>query len=226
MVLEATNWTSCITTLGFAYFFGYVAYVIGSYLDVIFDKIKLFVLRKEVRGASGHDDSTIDYVDPNYTWKFLRFWHFCDTHNLIVMVARLKEKHDILRFEYPSRGALLLDDKVKEKDKKMHNHMNAYQYAFRRLMLEDKFLMFGEVIRYYVTAKFFGSMTVVLLIGSFLWMLSNESSEAIPWIFFMSALSFLVYLNRRRKANHVAYKNLIVAYSKNVDEKTNIEIES
>lgn len=213
LIVNNTNWTSGIVTFGLAYFFGYVAYVISSSLDGVYDKIKLWALRKEVKEASAKDDSTIDYIDPIYKGIFLRFLYFRDTHNFIVKVARLKEKQDSLLFEYPSPLAVAINEELIGEEKKMYNHMNAYQYAFRRLMLEENPLMFEEVIRYYATAKFFRSMTVVLFIGGFIWLASHEDNGPIPLIFLMSVLSFLVFLNRWRKANHVAYKNLIVLFS-------------
>jgi len=213
LVLEGTDWVNTIGILGFSYFFGYVAYVIGSYLDGVYDKLKLWILRKEAKNVSVLDDTTLYYINPKYKWIFFRFWYFRDTHNLIVKVGKLKDKYKYLRFEYLTSEAILADEKLKLMDKKMYNHMDAYQYAFRRLMLEENPLMFEEVIRYYATAKFFRSMTVVLFIGGSLWTITSLFIIYIPWIFLLTGLSFLLFLNRWRKANHVAYKNLIVVCS-------------
>lgn len=120
------------------------------------------------------------------------FPHLVDTHNLIVKVVEFKER-----------------DIGIDLDGHKHQTIDAYQYAFRRLMAEQP-NMFIEVEKYYATARFFRSMTVVFFMGSIIWLIWHTNKIFAVWIFLFSIISLFVFLNRWRKANHVAFKNIII----------------
>ncbi|AQG78531.1 hypothetical protein [Spirosoma montaniterrae] len=175
-------WAKGVAFFGSAYFFGYVTYVVSSPFDGIYDRIKRYVLG-------------IDTGKPVRNWVTTwLFPHVADTHALIIEVVEYKNE-DI--------GA--------KYDGFRHQIIDAYQYAFRRLMKEEP-AMFIEVEHYYATAKFFRSMVIVWTFGSAVWAVRVNGPDKDYAVLFLllGLLSFFVFLNRWRKANHVAFKNVII----------------
>lgn len=191
-VFEKKDWFESLAYFILSYFSGYVFYVISSSLDNWYDKLKRFILGMDKEGKN-HKLSAlpVDYKIHNIIFRLL-FPHLVDTHNLICRVV-----------EYKNR------DIGKDMDGDKHQIINAYQYSYRRLMLEAP-EMFTEVEKYYAVARLFRSMSVVLFLGGLLPVFIKQDIISFLWLLGIAVLSFLIYLNRWRKANHVAYKDIII----------------
>ncbi|GAB3639581.1 hypothetical protein [Spirosoma arcticum] len=177
------DWAKGVAFFGSAYFLGYTVYIVSSPLDGIYDRIKRSVLGIKTEKP----------VENGFT-KFL-FPYLKDTHTLIMAVVEFKNEH--------------IGDRYDGSD---HPIIDAYQYAFRRLMKEEP-AMFVEVERYYATAKFFRSMVIVWFLGGVMWVVQvkDNADKGYALLFLaLSITSFFVFLNRWRKANHVAFKNVII----------------
>ncbi|HLO55508.1 MAG TPA: hypothetical protein VK169_14535 [Saprospiraceae bacterium] len=168
-----------ITYFSAAYFLGYIIYIFSSPIDELFDWLK----KKAITEKS--DDKGRIFVLNSKSWSRIFFSNLIDTYILI---------NQILPYKNADLG-------YSEKDP-----INAYQYCYRRLMLEGFDIMFSEVERYQATAKFFRSMILVALIGVFLAKTPIMLSIAIG----LTILSTKAYLSRWQKAMHVAFKNILV----------------
>ena len=204
------NLLTGLLLFGVAYFLGHVLYSISSTLDDVYDWIKLYRLgysKKELRGLKLMQK--VQY-QPNRTSKWPKLFPFSlvrDSHNLVQKVIEIKLKSPDYHYYKPDVTPQLNehDDRVTYAG----TLMNAYQYSFRRLLLEAP-SMSDEVQRYYATAKFFRSMVLVLFIA---FILSLWYPDQVPnnllWAG-LALVSILVYFNRWSKAIRVAMKNLIV----------------
>ncbi|MBT8394129.1 MAG: hypothetical protein KJN66_04675 [Bacteroidia bacterium] len=193
VVLES-SWDEGIILFIASYFVGYIIYVYSSFLDSWYDKIK----RKALELDKGENsDKKLQIIKPedfkikNILLRFL-FPHIHDTHNLIVKVVAFKNRD-------------IGDDLDGEK----HQAINAYQYAYRRLMAENE-AMFTETESYFGTAKFFRSMTIVLFIGAIIWLIFQKIKFIGLMMLVGCIVAFFIFLNRWRKANHVAFKSIII----------------
>jgi len=83
-----------------------------------------------------------------------------------------------------------------------------------RLMPEAS-VQFEEVRKNFTTAKFFRFFTVVLFLGTFIWLAYESGQFRSVWIITFCIISFYVFLNRWCTANHVAFQNLIVLNERN-----------
>ena len=208
-LLESTGWISGFLLFASAYFVGYVIYVVRSPLGHRYDMINLWVLGlKKVDQAT---DEKLGFIDPimiiNLLWRFL-FPNIKDTHNPTVKVASMKSK--AVGFEYTHFERVQEEGKDIVVSKTKHYHLTyAYQGAFWRLRVEAPVLL-EEVQRYYATAKLYSSLTVVIIIGGIVWGIEGNPINFFAWMIVAGIISFFVFLNRWRKANHVVYKNLIV----------------
>lgn len=182
--LKSESWQETILSLGIVYFIGYALYVGSSFMDKWYNSLKLKAIGKAKENQS----------DISLTKNDIVLWarHFIlpdvhNTHNLINDIIDLKpEKY------------------------KIAEPIDAFQWSYRYLMIKNG-LMFSEVERYYATARFFRSMTLVFFLGSFL--LFSDG-----WLFCsifggLTLLSFWLFLNRWQKANHVAFKNVLIINS-------------
>jgi hypothetical protein len=162
-------------------------------LDSWYDKIKRKALKLD-RNEKFKSRLTPISVDHKIENKFYRvlFPHLVDTHNLIVKVLQYKNR-----------------DIGEDMDGKKHQIINVYQYAFRRLMIEQP-TMFIEAERYLAIARFFRSMTLVLIGGSIIWLMLNPYKLFSLILLLTAGISLLIFFNRWRKANHVALKSIIV----------------
>lgn len=178
--LIGNDWKNDVGYLAAAYFIGYVIYVISTYMDEVFDSLKTkyaLVGRKET-------DCLISYTKVRWWVKWV-FPYIEDTYKLMNQVLPIKLKH--LGYCAP-------------------RPITAFQYCYRRLMIEGYPVMFAEVERYEATSKFFRSMIVVLVLSLFVFYKS-----IVFWVaFILFVISLLVYLNRRQKALNVAFKNILV----------------
>lgn len=186
------DWQQGLIFFVAAYFLGYLIYVASSFLDGWYNCIKRKALKleqqKELKMFQEEDE-----VIKNMGWIYKKmFPHLKDTHNLIVKVVDFKNR-----------------DIGKDLDGDKHQIIDAYQYAFRRLMAEQE-TMFVEVERYYGTARFFRGITVVLFSGMVIWIIGGHSWKQSLGLFILTIISLLIFLNRWRKANHVAFKNIII----------------
>lgn len=196
------EWMKGLVYFGAAYFIGYVIYVSSSFLDSWYDKIKRKGLRLDL-----NDDKRMDleFLPPEYRKEIspilrLLFPYLIDTHNLTVKVIGFKNKVLDITFD---------GDK--------HQIINAYQYAFRRLMVEQP-RMFAEVERYYGTARFFRSMTITLFLGAFTFLLPSLNWGNFCSTLLLSIISLFTFFNSWRKANHVAFKNIIILESTKINK--------
>jgi uncharacterized membrane protein len=104
------------------------------------------------------------------------------------------------------------NDKIAiEFDGHKHQIIDAYQFAFLWLMIH-KPDMFEEAERYLATARFFRSMVFVWAFGAIIWLIKAELEQ--KWyafiLFGLCIISFFTFLNRWRKAHHIAFKNVII----------------
>lgn len=185
--LIKTDWMSVFAFFGAAYFMGHVVYVLGSWLDSVYDKIKRRALQLKKEGDIGVKPVKNSLTD-------LLFPHLWDTHELIGRVIKIKNA---------KIGA--------EFDGFEHQIIDTYQFAFRWLM-KEKPEMYEEAERYLATARFFRSMVFVWAFGAIIWLIKAEIAE--KWcaslLFGLCIISFFTFLNRWRKAHHVAFKNVII----------------
>lgn len=191
VIPNGDDWKNNIGYVSAAYFIGYAIYAISTYIDELFDALKIkyaLVDRKEA-------DCEITYKKINWWAKWI-FPYLDDTYKLMNQVLPIKQKH----LGYCG-----------------HKPITAFQYCYRRLMMEGYSLMFAEVERYEATSKFFRSMIVVLLLSLIVFFNSKYF-----WIgLTLFIVSLLVYLNRRQKALNVALKNILVI--EGVNNRTNAD---
>jgi len=134
---------------------------------------------------------------PFRTFVKILFPHSKDTHNFFLEIVKMKN--------------LEIGSKY---DGHRHQIINAYHYAYKRLMIEDD-RMFLETGRYMSTARFFRSMTVVWAL-SLLMNLTNYADKTQTLLFIaLIIISLLVFLNGWRKAHHVVFKNFIILEGRN-----------
>ncbi len=183
------EWERGLIYFGAAYFVGYVIYASSSFLDGWYDAIKRYGLGLDQQNKFLEDDKRNSFLRRLVRWMFPIIK---ETHTLVMAVVEFKNADIGEHFDGDSKQVI-----------------NAYQYSFRRLMAEQP-AMFAEVERYYATARFFRSMTLVLFFGALVWPIDNENRLLAVWIFLLSVIALFVFINRWRKANHVAYKNVIV----------------
>lgn len=181
------DWTNAFAFFGAAYFIGYVVYVMSSCLDSKYDKIKRWALKldEEVKGEVNQPTSRIvNCLFPN----------LLDTHKLITVIVEFKNKEIGIEF-----------------DGHKHQIIDAYQFAFRWLM-KKKPEMYEEAERYLATARFFRSMVFVWAFGAIIWAIRANLAEKWYTLIFaaLSIVSFFTFLNRWRKAHHIAFKNVII----------------
>ena len=189
---DQVDWVKGLFYFGLSYFLGYVIYVASSPLDNLYDRIKRKALKLDTKEGSAKELQLMPFNEIKNPFYNLLFPHLVDTHNLIVKVVAFKNR-----------------DIGKDLDGYKHQTIDAYQYAFRRLMAEE-LTMFAEVERYFGTARFFRCMTVVLAIGAIILPFIKDNKLSIWTICIFSIVSFFIFLNRWRKANHVAFKNVII----------------
>ncbi len=212
------DWFTGVILFFASYFVGYLIYILGSKLDAQYDRIKRRVLGldkdfaedKSQTFTEKDSERTIIHItemakesilqDQTKLEKVVAWFlpHLVDTHNLIVEVVKVMSLHGI----------------PKELGGYKHQVLNAFQYSYRRLMVENE-LMFAEVERYYRTARFFRSMAIVFAVGGFISLLRIVGFQwcllgfGIGWLLLVF-LTFWIYLDRWRKTTHVAYKNVLV----------------
>jgi hypothetical protein len=189
---QQKEWLTGIVYFGLAYFLGYVIYVLSSPLDGLYDKIKRKALKLDTKKGAKKELQLLSSNAIKCSFYNILFPHLVDTHNLIVKVVGFKNR-----------------DIGTDLDGYKHQIIDAYQYSYRRLMAEE-LTMFAEVERYFGTARFFRCMTIVLAIGAIIWLGKGEDLYQFCWIFGFSIVSFIIFLDRWRKANHVAFKNVII----------------
>lgn len=195
------TWKEGVLYFSISFFIGYVIYVFGSMLDTIYDRIKSYALGIDRFGIREGEIAPRIINEPPKSWLVrLLFPHLNDTHNLIVNVIGFKNRDLGEEFDKGSDKPLI----------------DVYQYCYRRLMIEAP-TMFLEAERYFVNARFFRSMSIVLAGGSVIWLICDSQKVFSLWIFFTAIVSFFTYFDRWRKANHVALKSIIIL------EKTNIQ---
>jgi hypothetical protein len=167
------NWGTHICYFSAAYFIGYAIFIISSYVDELFDGLK---------NKYTHDDENQINIKKVKKVRWLKwvFPYIDDTNELTNQIIPIKEKH----LGYSK-----------------HKPITAYQYCYRRLMIEGYPHMIAEVERYEASSKFFRSMIVVWFLGFFVFF---------SIAFTLLIISLLVYLNRRQKALNVAIKNILV----------------
>lgn len=181
------DWSNVFALSGASYFVGYLFYVLSSCLDSIYDNIKLKALKIKEYGDNG--------VKPKKgsVWNILfpYLWH---THTLVMIIAKFSQERI---------GAGYFNKELKIID--------SYQFAFRWL-IKEKLEMYAEAERYLATALFFRSMVFVWGFGAITWGVKAEGSD--KWygtlLVVLGIISFFAYLNRWRKAHHVAFKNVII----------------
>lgn len=176
------DWQQGVGYFAASFFMGYVIYVLSSPIDEGFDWLKnRAVKERRQEGATFHHKG-------KKWWTRVLFPYIEDTYVLINRVLPYKLR-DLGDFDA--------------------HPINAYQYCYRRLMIEGHAHMFSEVDRYQATAKFFRSMAVVWLLGTFVLLFSTEIENWwVPFLLFL--LSLRIYLSRWQKALHVAYKNILI----------------
>jgi hypothetical protein len=173
------DWKDNVGYIAAAYFVGYTIYVTSVSIDDLFDKLKNNAVKNKVEKGC-----TFSHEGVKWWAKFL-FPHIDDTYTLLNKVLPIKKKH-------------LQDCEPKP--------INAFQYCYRRLMMEGQPIMYAEVERYEATSKFFRSMIIIWILSIFTFW-----QTAFVWVAaFLLLISLRVYLNRRQKALHVAFKNILV----------------
>lgn len=173
------EWQQGIAYFAASFFMGYVLYVLSSPIDEGFDWLKKrSVKKRRQKGGTFRHKGT-------KCWAWVFFPNIEDTYTLInrVLPYKLRDLGDL--DAHP---------------------INAYQYCYRRLMIEGYAHMFSEVDRYQATAKFFRSMAVVWLLGTVV--LYSTDYWWISLVLFV--VSLRIYLSRWQKALHVAYKNILI----------------
>ena len=196
------EWIYIFFLFVFVYFVGYTIYALSSFLDSWYDIIKRRALEMD-KGRNANEKLDYIYKDKfKIKWWLTRFLfpNLHDTNNLTVKVVQYKNR-----------------DIGNELDGYKHQTLDAYQYAYRRLMAENE-IMFAEVESYFGTARFFRSMTLVLFMGTFIWPIFQDQKHYAIWIGFACIISFYVFLDRWRKANHVALKNVIILEGLNMNK--------
>lgn len=189
---QQNEWVKGIVYFGLSYFLGYVIYVVSSPLDNLYDKIKRKALKLDTKNGAKKELQLLSSDAIKCSFYNILFPHLVVTHNLIVKVVEFKNR-----------------DIGSDLDGYKHQIIDAYQYSYRRLMAEE-LTMFAEVERYFGTARFFRCMTIVLGIGAVIWLFNEGNISQTWWILCLSIISFFIFLNRWRKANHVAFKNVII----------------
>lgn len=177
---------------GAAYFLGYVVYVISTPLDRLYNWLKEKKLKTKFHNAIS--DEGLDYFDLSEKESVLEkiYIPFAkESHNLVVKVSNLKPVE--LRFN--SNGD-------------SQNFFDAYQYA-TRVLLNEATSMYMEVYRYYATARFFRSMTLVFAIGFLIGFFVDLEIHALL-LLGSAIISLYVFTARWRKAQNVAFKNFII----------------
>lgn len=179
LLLSNSDWQQGIGYFAASFFMGYLIYVLSSPIDEGFDWLKKKAVqeRKQVGMVFTHKGTKC--------WAWIFFPHIEDTYLLInrILPYKLRDLGDI--DAHP---------------------INAYQYCYRRLMIEGYAHMFSEVDRYQATAKFFRSMAVVWFLAFFV--LISTDYRWVPLVLFL--VSLRIYLSRWQKALHVAYKNILI----------------
>lgn len=176
------DWQQGIGYFAASYFLGYLIYVLSSPIDEGFDWLK----KNAVKGRK-QKGITFQHKGKK-CWAWIFFPHIEDTYLLLnrVLPYQLRDLGDIAP-----------------------RPIDAYQYCYRRLMIEGNAPMFSEVDRYQATAKFFRSMAVVWVLGAVVLLFSTETDYWwVPILLFL--LSLRIYLSRWQKALHVAYKNILI----------------
>ena len=188
------TWKEGIIYFSAAYFIGYVIYVLGSLLDGWYDRIKRRGLELDKNDSRDNEDKITFIKEIPKKRKIVNFIfrNLIDTHNLIVKVVEFKNRDIGNEFDGPK-----------------HQIINAYQYSYRRLMIEAP-AMFLEAERYFANARFFRSMSIILVIGSIIWLTYYGNIISAAWIFFAAVVSLFTFFNRWRKANHVVLKSIII----------------
>ena len=178
------EWTNPFAFGGASYFIGYVVYVLSSYLDTVYDRIKRWAL-----GLDSGKEKLTKYPILNKVFPNLKH-----THTLVMIIAKFSQ-------EKIGDGYFNSEQKI----------IDAYQFAFRWLM-KEKPEMYAESERYLATARFFRSMVFVWAFGAILWAIkANVEQKWYALLFFgLSVVSFFTFLNRWRKAHHIAFKNVII----------------
>lgn len=198
--LEETNgtynfikkeWTNAFAFGGASYFVGYVVYVMSSCLDKVYDKIKRWAL-----GLDSGKEKLSKYPILNDVFPNLNH-----THILVMTIAKFSQ--DKIGSGYFNENQKIID---------------AYQFAFRWLM-KEKPEMYEEAERYLATARFFRSMVFVWLFGSIVWFFKAPERQHFYafWLLVLSVVSFFTFLNRWRKAHHIAFKNVIILEGIKID---------
>ena len=151
------DWFTGIVLFFASYFVGYLIYISGSKLDAQYDRIKRRILgldkdwgnKKNLAFEIKDGQRKIIHITKEAKesilkersrWEKIVAWflpHLMDTHNLIVAVVK------VMSHKIPEE----LGDYE-------HQVLDAFQYSYRRLMIDNE-LMFAEVERYYRTARFF-----------------------------------------------------------------------
>ena len=202
-ILNMDSTADIITILVATFFLGHVFNVLSSFLDGFYNWAKRKKLKLQENKNDSRSDHDLDYIDlmgDRPFWKQIVFPYAKDSHNLIVKVASLKPSE--LTFKKNNRN---------------QNFFDAYQYAIRVLMLESS-EMYGEVYRYYATARFFRSMVLVFLTGLIISLCENDltllyvKNLKLPYLVLsiLTLLSLYVFTVQWRKAQHVAFKNFII----------------
>jgi hypothetical protein len=144
-----TDWTNVLAYFGAAYFVGYVVYVLSSFLDKIYDRIKHWAL-----GLDSGKEQLTKYPILNYI-----FPHLLHTHLLV---------QSIIAFKNDKIGAFF--------DESKPPIIDAYQFAFR-WMMKEKPEMYAEAERYLATARFFRSMVFVWAFGAIIWLIKGNIEQ-------------------------------------------------
>lgn len=179
------QWHHGLLIFGLSYFLGYVCYVGSSFLDKLYNYLKVHAVGEQVKYAS---DTRLTSKDIKAGWRWF-IPNVYNTHNLINEVIKLKSQYLDPSYSGP-------------------NPIDAFQWSYRFLMIHNP-TMLAEVERYYATAKFFRSMIFVLFVGGWILLFDRHTGWAVI-LFCTCLLSLWLFLERWQKANHVAFKNVII----------------
>ena len=191
--MKDLTWQEGFINFGISYFLGYTVYVGSTFLDHCYDSLKLKAVGRSNENDNGQKDKNENPIflkKGNVKWwaRYVILPYVHNTHNLINKVIILKVNY--LGSDYEPAEPI-----------------DAFQWSYRFLMNKHD-RMFSEVERYYSTAKFFRSMTLVFFISALFYICSDWNN----FLIFMSLciLSFYLFLNRWQKTNHVAFKNVLI----------------
>lgn len=218
-----SNWPFYFAFFAASYFVGYALFVASSPFEKFYDRVKRFALGVDTVENPGplKIRTLLYFFFPGIGAKYIKegtpkkptnrvvnffFPYLWNTHQLIQAIVEHKNNH-IGSYHDGFRNQTI----------------DAYQYSYRLIMAKQED-MFSEVERYMVTAKFFRSMTIGWLICGVIWIWPFTCVWPCPylWIFIgLSAISFFTFLDRWRKAHHVAFKNVIISESIRKDAPPN-----